>query len=266
MRIAVTGGTGRIGGRVVRLLSGAGHEVVALSSRTAPYDDPGALRAALRGVDTLVFVSSDGEAARVVVHHRNVLDAVADSAVGHVVFLSGLDVAPDSPFCYAFTNGDTEQRLRVIGRPYSIVRAGLFAEFLLDLVHRAARPDGAAALPATDATVSPVAREDVARCLAALAMGDPTGTHHDVTGPESPRLDEIAAAAGHRYAGVTPQQFAATLLRAGETPWWTYAYTSLFAAIDQHRWQTTSSAVARLTGRPATPVAHLVPRPERPAT
>jgi NAD(P)H dehydrogenase (quinone) len=57
MRIAVTGGTGRIGGRVVELLTGAGgHEVVALSSRTAPYDDLSALHAALDGIETLVFV------------------------------------------------------------------------------------------------------------------------------------------------------------------------------------------------------------------
>jgi NAD(P)H dehydrogenase (quinone) len=269
MRIAVTGGTGRIGGRVVRLLAGTSrHDVTALSSRTAPYDDPAALRAALLGVDTLVFVSSDGEAARVVVHHHNILDAVTDSAVRHVVFLSGLDAALDSPFCYAFTNGDTEQRLRASGRPYSIIRSGLFAEFLLGLVHRAAaaRRDGTAALPATDAPVSPVAKEDVARCLAALALGDPTNGHHDVTGPDSLRLDEIAAAAGYRFAGVTPQQFASTLLRAGETPWWTYAYTSLFAAIDQRRWQATSGAVTRLSGRPAIPLTQLVPRPVQPIT
>ena len=70
---------------------------------------------ALAGIDTLVFVSSDGEAARVVVHHRNVLQAAAECGVGHVVFLSGLDVAADSPFCYAFTNRDAEQLLRASG-------------------------------------------------------------------------------------------------------------------------------------------------------
>ena len=89
MRIAVTGGTGRIGGQVVELLTAAGgHEVVALSSRTAPYDHPSALRTALDGVDTLVFVSSDGEAARVIVHHRNVVQAAIQCQVGHVVLLS----------------------------------------------------------------------------------------------------------------------------------------------------------------------------------
>jgi uncharacterized protein YbjT (DUF2867 family) len=39
----------------------------------ADYADVAALRAALSGVDTLVFVSSDGEAAKVLVHHENVV-------------------------------------------------------------------------------------------------------------------------------------------------------------------------------------------------
>jgi NAD(P)H dehydrogenase (quinone) len=255
MRIAVTGGTGRIGGRVARQLSDTGrHEVVALSSRTAPYDDPPALSAAFDGVDTLVFVSSDGEAARVIVHHRNVVEAATRSGVGHVVLLSGLDVALDSPFCYAYTNGDTERLLRATTLPYSIVRAGLYTEFFLGLVRQAGTggaggAGGTVALPAGDGRVSLVARDDVADCLAALALGEPTNRHHDVTGPDSLTVDAVAAAAGYRYTDATPAEFAAALLYLGEEPWWTYAYTSMFAAIREHRWEATSDAVTRLTGR-----------------
>src|SRR5215469_18831834 len=72
MRIAVTGAAGRLGEQVVQILAATGdHQVIAVSrrsvARTAPgpgltsaiadYADPAALRAALRGVDTLVFVS-----------------------------------------------------------------------------------------------------------------------------------------------------------------------------------------------------------------
>jgi NAD(P)H dehydrogenase (quinone) len=79
VRIAVTGAAGRLGGQVAGILATAGeHQVVAVSRRplagagpgprgevaAADYAGPAALRAALRGVDTLVFVSSDGEAVR----------------------------------------------------------------------------------------------------------------------------------------------------------------------------------------------------------
>jgi uncharacterized protein YbjT (DUF2867 family) len=85
MRIAVTGANGRIGGQVVRLLAGEqAHQVVGLSRRVPPsgrwpagvsaraadYADPAALSTALRGADTLVFVSSDGPVAQVMVHHH----------------------------------------------------------------------------------------------------------------------------------------------------------------------------------------------------
>ncbi|MFD2762925.1 NmrA family NAD(P)-binding protein [Micromonospora eburnea] len=254
MRIAVTGGTGRIGGHVARLLADEGrHDVVPLSSRTAPYDDPAALRAALDGIDTLVFVSSDGEAARVTVHHHNVLDAAIRRGVRHVVLLSGLDVDLDSPFCYAYTNGHTERLLRASGLPYSIVRAGLFAEFFLGLIRQvgtsAGGTDGTVALPAADGRVSLVARNDVARCLAALALREPTNRHHDVTGPESRPVEAIASALGYRYADTAPADFASALLRHGEEPWWTYAYTSMFESIRQGRWAATSDAVVALTGR-----------------
>ena len=263
MRIAVTGGTGRIGSRVAQLLADTGrHDVTALSSRTAPYDDPSALRAALTGVDTLVFVSSDGEAARVIVHHRNVVQAASDCGIGHVVFLSGLDVAVDSPFCYAFTNRDTEQLLRSAGLPYSILRASLFAEFFLDLIRRAGTggPDGEVDLPAADGRVSLVAREDVAQCLAALALGGPTNQHHDVTGPDSLLVGEIAAAAGYRFTDTTPARFASHLASLGEDPWWIHAYSSMFDSIRQHRWQAVSNDVTDLTGRRPSSLAQVLAR------
>jgi NAD(P)H dehydrogenase (quinone) len=233
---------------------GAGeHDVVPLSRRLAPYDDPTALRAALDGVDTLVFVSSDGEAARVVVHHRNVLDAAGQCGVGHVVLLSGLDVDLASPFCYAYTNGYTERLLRAGGQPHSILRAGLYTEFFLSLVRQVADadPDGVAALPAAAARVSLVARDDVARCLAALAVREPTNDHHDVTGPQSLSVQEVAITAGHRCKDTSLPEFASALHRAGEEPWWVYAYSSMFEAIQQGRWARTSDGVAQLTGTPA---------------
>jgi NAD(P)H dehydrogenase (quinone) len=270
VRIAVTGATGRLGGQVVRLLAGQeGHHVLALGRRevatgqrlagaryaTADYDDVAGLRAALQGVDTLVFVSSDGEAVRVLVHHQNVIAAAAASGVGHVVALSGLDADLGSPFCYAVTYGLTERLLRESGCGFSVARASIFTEFFRVFLAQA-RATGEIRVPAGDGRVSLVAITDVGRCLAALAIAPPTGRAHAITGPEAPGLSTIAARASVewgipvRYVDLPPAGFRVELARAGEEPWWQYAYSTMFDSIRQHRWETVSGEVVQLTGQP----------------
>jgi len=274
MRIAVTGAAGRLGEQVVQILAATGdHQVIAVSrrsvARTAPgpgltsaiadYADPPALRAALRGVDTLVFVSSDGEAVHVLRHHQNVIQAAAGSGVGHIVALSALDADTGSPFCYGMSYGYTEQMLYDSGCAVSIARASIYTEFFLQLL-TLARAGNEIRLPAAGGRISLVSRADVGRCLAALAVGTPTGQHHDITGPEAPGLATIAAVAGHQwetplsYADVTPADFQIGLARGGEEAWWCYAYSTMFDSIREQRWAGVSGEVLRLTGRPPVPV------------
>lgn len=273
-RVAVTGAGGRIGGHVVAALAADTDDViVALARRqlslgahggqvvgaVADYADLPALRVALRDVDTLVLVSSDGPVAEVVVHHHNLIAAAADCGVTHVVALSGLDADQRSPFCYAVGNGYMEQMLRDSGCGFSIARASIYTEFLLAFV-TAARAGGQLRLPAGDGQISPVCRGDVGRCLAALAIGPPTGRHHDITGPDALSLAAIAEIASQAwqssivYLPITPAAYQTELAAAGETPWWTYAYTSMFESISQQRWTGVSSEVARITGQAPLPL------------
>lgn len=231
MRIAVTGATGRLGGLVLPHLTEHGAEVVEMSRRNADYDDPQALRRALRGADKLIFISSDGEAAKVLLHHQNVLAAARDCGIGHVVLLSGVDADVDSPFCYAHTNGVTEGWLRESGMDFSIARAALFDEFFTGLLRQMDFR-----LPMADGRITLIPRAKVAESLARLALEPPTGTHHDLTGPQAYTLGSLYG------TDVTPAEFIAELARAGEEPWWIYAYASLFESIRQQRWARVTSA------------------------
>ena len=268
MRIAVTGAGGTVGGQVVGLLAAEPeHEVVGLARRQLPsspaptavadYADVAALRAALSGVDTLVFVSSDGETAKVVLHHQNVVGAAADSGVAHIVALSGLDADLRSPFCYAVTYGHTEQLLYDSGCSVSIARASIFTEFFMRWLTRA-RASGQIRLPAEDGRISLVSRTDVGRCLAALATAEPTGRHHDITGPESLDLPTIAALARHawevpiEYVDLAPAEYCIEVAREGESPWWLYAFSSMFDSVREQRWSSVSGEVFRITGRAPT--------------
>jgi NAD(P)H dehydrogenase (quinone) len=274
MRIAVTGATGRLGGQVVEILAATGdHQVVAVSRRpaaraapgprlataVADYADPPALRAALRDVDTLVFVSSDGEAVHVLRHHQNVIQAAADNGVGHIVALSGLDADLGSPFCYGMSYGYTEQMLYESVCAVTIARASIFTEFFVQLL-TLARTGDEIRLPAADGRISLVSRADVGRCLAVLAVGAPTGRHHDITGPEAPGVATIAALAGRQwgapvsYADVTPADFQIEMARGGLESWWSYAFSTMFDSVREQRWASVSGEVLRLTGRPPIPV------------
>src|SRR4029453_19517695 len=67
-------------------------------ARIAEYADGGALRNGLADVDTLVFISSDGEGTRVLAHHLNVVAAARDCGVAHIVAVSGVGGDAESPF------------------------------------------------------------------------------------------------------------------------------------------------------------------------
>jgi NAD(P)H dehydrogenase (quinone) len=278
VRIAVTGASGRIGGQVVDLLAARrDHEVVAISRRqtsrrssavrvaVADYDDRSALHAALRDVNTLVFISSDGEAWKVLVHHQNVIAAAADTGVSHIVALSGLDADADSPFCYAVTYAHTEQLLRESGCRFSIARASIYSEFFLTWLAQA-RGSGQLRLPAAEGRISLVSRRDVAHCLATLARTFPTGTRHEITGPAALDLASLTALAARvwdtliAYFPVTPEEHRIDMARAGEEPWWAYACSTMFASIREQRWATVSDDVLRITGTAATSVADVLVR------
>ena len=283
MRIAVTGAAGGLGGRVVQLLAGQdGTDVVAITRRKLPpealpprvevavadYADPPALGAALKGVDTLVFVSGDGPDAQMLLHHRNVVAAATAERVGHVAALSSIDADGASPFCYAVVNHLTEELLRASGIPYSFARAGLYLEFFQHWLAEA-RTTGVLRLPAADGRVSLVARDDVARALAALATGEPTRRHHDITGPDVADLAGVASVAAEAwgrpvvYEDIPPDTYHVETAATGLDPWWVYAFSSMFASVREQRWDRVSDHFTRLTGRLPLALGDVLQKQER---
>src|SRR3954468_15143586 len=103
MRIVVIGGTGRIGSKVVALLSGHGHDAVAAAPSTGVNTLTGeGLKEVLSGADVLVDVSNSPSFADddVMAFFRtstgNLTEAAKEVAVGHYVALSvvGIDLLP----------------------------------------------------------------------------------------------------------------------------------------------------------------------------
>jgi NAD(P)H dehydrogenase (quinone) len=272
MSIAVTGARGNIGSKVVQLIANnkdidvvavvrrpIGIENLPLNVRpiVADYGKPRDLREAFAGIVTLVLITSDGDSASVLTHHRNIIAAAVQTGVSNVVALSSLDADITSPFCYAKTSAFTERMLIETGLSVSIARASIFAEFFKQWPH-AARETGELRLPAADGRISLVGRDDVARCLASLAIDSQTGIY-GITGPDSLDLATVAELASWKfgtpvkYTDIAPHEHVVEMTKGGLNPWWVYAYSSMFQSIREHRWASISDEVSRLTGRSPTP-------------
>jgi NAD(P)H dehydrogenase (quinone) len=269
MTIAVTGATGRVGSSVVRGLLGRGLPVIALArrpeaiaprealvARYADYDDPASLSAALVGVDTLVFISSDGVAESMGRHHEHVVAAAIDARVRRVVYTSIIDDQPGSRFYYAPVHRATEAHLAASGLRHLIARTSIFSEFFVDTWLAPALRDGELALSDGGGGMSLVTCDDVATALVAAALGD-RDDEIRLTGPDAltaGHIAEIAGAAAGRaldYLPLTDAGYRSRLLADRTPDWLIEAYASLFTSVRAHRFAAVSADVPTLTGRPA---------------
>jgi len=196
MKIVVIGGTGLIGSKVVRRLTGRGHEAVAASPRTGVDTLTGkGLAKALEGASVVVDVSNSPsfEAAAVLeffeTSTRNILDAEAAAGVGHHVALSivGVRRLPDNGYFRAKIA--QEDLIKGSGIPYSIVQATQFFEFGKGIADTAAASDGTVRMPSV--LFQPMAAEDVAEAVCGVAVGAPLNGTLEVAGPERFRFDEF---------------------------------------------------------------------------
>lgn len=180
MHIAVIGGTGLIGSRVVRDLDAAGHRAVPHSQSTGVDVIIGdGLDAALAGADVIVNLTNsptfdDASPAFFRTSMDNLVAAARKADVGHFVVLSivGVDQVPELDYYRAKTL--QEDILEAGPVPCSIVRATQFMEFI-DAVLSWTADDETVRLPRT--RLQPVAAEDVAATVAGIASGEPLRGH-----------------------------------------------------------------------------------------
>jgi uncharacterized protein YbjT (DUF2867 family) len=192
--IAVAGGTGVAGKRVVEAAEDAGHDVVVIArSRGVDLVTGRGVDAALDGVDAVVDVTNVRTTREAVARpffeaaSRTLLAAEARAGVGHHLLLSivGLERVPG--FGYYRAKLAQERVVRDGGVPWTIVRATQFHEFAEQLLAQVPGPVAVAPRMRTQ----PVAASEVGDHLAALATGPAQSVSPELAGPREEQMVDM---------------------------------------------------------------------------
>ena len=247
--ILVTGANGTNGGELLRRLSAKGIPARALVRDVAKATPlralpgvevvegdlarPDSLAGPLRGVDEAMLISSS--APDMLEVQTNFIDAAKRAGVRHVVKLSGIMPALDSPFRFARMHGEIEKRLEASGLAFTNLRAGEFMHAYFRQVPSIVAK-GAMFLPMADAKIASIDVGDIAEvAIAALTTRSHDGKTYPLTGPEALGMAEVAqklaAATGKaiRYVDVPPDDAKKAQLAAGVPAYLADALAELFA-------------------------------------
>jgi NADH dehydrogenase len=231
MRVAVTGGSGFVGGHTARLLLAAEDDVVVIARRpsaerfpdscrvtlaTADIDDEIALRTGFEGCDAVVHCAGinleRGRQTYERVHVRGTEAVVAASraaGVKRIAVVSFLRARPVCGSAYHESKWAAEEIVRRSGIPYTVLKPGVIygrGDHMLDHLSRAFRTFPVFLLVGFSSRrlIAPVAVADVARILAAATRDDGlAGLTMAVLGPEQLTLNAAVQRVA-RVAGCHP--------------------------------------------------------------
>jgi NAD(P)H dehydrogenase (quinone) len=274
MTILVTGASGNYGKLAIQSLLAKGvpaTDIVAgartpanaegLGVRVVPldYTNAASIDAALEGVDAVLLVSSS-EIGQRAAQHANVIDAAVRAGVKHLVYTSA-PAATTSPLILAPEHKATEEAITASGIPATILRNAWYTENYLGTL-ATARETGAVLSSAGDGRVSSASRKDYAEA-AAVVLTEPghVGKVYELSGDAAWSFAEFAETAagiiGSPVAlhSVTPEEHAAALAGFGLDEGTVGFVVALDGNIRDGLLGVTTGDLARLIGRPTTPLA-----------
>ena len=199
--VLVTGGTGRLGRRVVDRLRAEGLEPRIMSRSDRPGTIKGDLltgegiEAAVRGVDAIIHAaqSPTRKSRRTAVEGtERLLEIAARAGVSHFVYISVVGIER-VPLSYFREKLDAERLVERSLVPWTILRSTQFHEFVLPIVEALDRVPFVTLIP-KGWLLQPIDAGEVAGRLVELALGLPAGRVPDIGGPEVRTLASLTQA------------------------------------------------------------------------
>ncbi|MEI9994850.1 MAG: hypothetical protein WDM91_09675 [Rhizomicrobium sp.] len=251
--VLVTGGTGKVGRRLVASLRAGGiaHRVAARATGFA-WNDAGTWSAALDDVSSVYLIAPTqaGDPSPAMIAFAQTAIALG---VRRVVLQSASLLDADGP-----AMGQVHRWLRHNAPQWAVLRPSWFMQNFSEGPHLATiRGENAIYSATGDGRVPFIDARDIARCaLAALTKADGPNADFVLTGPHTLSYDDVArsigAAAGRHvvHRRVDAQDLAARHMAAGLSPLTAQILAGMDAAIAGGAEDRVTGAVVALTGDP----------------
>ncbi len=208
--IAITGANGNLGKATIQFLlqKVAPSNIVAIvrnpetindlkeqgiTVRQADYNDYHTLKQVFKDVETVLQISTVGvhiETAKQ--QEKNVVDAMAQNNVKHIVYTSMIQARPNSIFQGTETQYHTEELIKKTKIPYTFFRNSMYMEAIPELIGYAFQT-GEIRYPSGSGKVSFVARTDIAEAIAnVLTENLHDNQTYEITGNTAYSFTELA--------------------------------------------------------------------------
>jgi NAD(P)H dehydrogenase (quinone) len=283
-KIIVSGASGQLGGLVIEelLARKVAPENLILVSRTpdtehlksyaargasvrfGDFADPSSLDAAYRGGTRMLLISINGGGGSRPDLHKTAIDAAVRAGVKHIAYTSYVNADRYTSSLIAPDHSRTETFLMASGASWTMLRNQIYANGLVDQAAQIVR-DGRYVTHTPEARVAYVTRED---CAAAAAAVLTTPGHenkaYNITGPDAVGPRELAAMASEisgkavELVVLSEAEYRRSLAESGMPESGINGAVAFAAELDSPLLREPSTAVADLTGRPATSVRSLL--------
>jgi uncharacterized protein YbjT (DUF2867 family) len=267
--ILITGATGRIGSAIVQQLSTSGVHLRALvhsPEKAVSIAGPGveivggdlalphSLEAALHGITRALLVSPLDP--RQMELQGNFIEAAKRAGPVHIVKISGLGTALDSPVRSGRWHAQIEAHLEASGLPFTHLRPLFFMQNILRFAQAIAQTGEFSAALGEGKVAMVDVRDIAAVAVAALTMDGHTGKAYTITGPEALSYDDVAKKLSLvrgkpvSYRDVPLADVWQRLLETGMREWHVEVQMDFHTALREGGASIVTDAVETMTGKP----------------
>jgi NAD(P)H dehydrogenase (quinone) len=241
-----------------------GYAARGASVRFGDFNEPESLASAYRGGTRMLLISINAGGNNRPELHKVAIDAAVRAGVEHIAYTSYVNADLNEASSIAVDHRRTERILEDSGVAWTMLRNHIYANGLVDQAVQIVR-EGGLVTHTPDARVAYVTREDCAAAAAAvLATPGHERKAYNITGPDAIGPRELVALAseisGKRVELMiyTEAEYRAQLAASGMPEAAINGTISFAAELDSPYLREPSTAVAELTGRPATSVRQLL--------